>query len=321
MFLTPVRLLIAKWGENFPRAAQRWPYDLMLSIARYRVQAACPTASVWERNSLALDHWIFAVSDVDLSIWVNGDAREAQKAWVAIKTGARWNLLGGEIHIYSGQVINSFLPFCNPWELARDPILQHRIQPQQREASPAQTLAYYVHQLVADQALINHPEARRGKWERYFKARRISFPEPFTLQTLVERLIESEVFSAFQPSDVMTAIIYREGPPPLMRLLFPNQHVWGDKEVELDRLFMRELAPAGRDYLEAMVEWEIWGLSPFTLMTAGFSLKSLRGHWINQTDMLKMLTISDERKARLLKGMADLLNYYEVLESDDSVHP
>jgi hypothetical protein len=315
MFLTPVRLLIAKWAATFPREAQRWPYELMLSLARFRVQKACPTASVWARNSFALDHWIFAMSDLDLSIWVNGGAREAQRAWDALKTGARWNLLGGETHVYCSEALSLFLPFGNPWELHRDPLLLERLGHRPPSPTPAQTLTYFVRQLLADQSLLNHPEARVGKWQRHFTALGLPFPQPFGVTALAQRLVDTEVFAPFPAEEIVTALETRDPPPALKRLLFPNQHVWCYLEAELDHQFVRQLPAAGHEYLAAMVEWEIWGLSPFTLVMAGFDATNLRGHWANQTSLIQLLTLTDDRRAGLTQGMSDLLHFYDSLGS------
>lgn len=264
------------------------------------------------RNSLATGHWLFAESDLDLSIWVEGGAREAQLAWDAVRRRARWWLLGGEVQIYASQAVWDFLPFSNPWELARDPGLLAHTGWTSSAASEAQTVTFLVRQLIADHGLRYDPASRARRWENHLARMGHELPQPFALDGLVAQLRGHAAFAKYDHADLVDGLA--AGPQgPLGRLLFPNQCVWFQNDVEGDRRFIDGLTPEVLDYLAATLDWEVWGLSPFTLVTAGHTLEGLRGHVQNMHLFLEFLPLPAARAQRLRRGFERLLSYYGEL--------
>jgi hypothetical protein len=312
-----LRSKLAHLGEYLPRELQRLPYELLLTAARLRVRRQVPRSDIWVRNSLATGHWLFAQSDLDLSIWVEGGALDAQRAWDAVRRHARWWLLGGEVHIYSARAVWDFLPYSNPWELARDPRLLAQTGWTSSAASDAQSTTFLVRQLIADNGLRYDPASRARRWENHLARMGHALPSPFDLPGLVELLRHYPAFAGHGRDELLAGL--EAGPQgPLGRLLFPNQRVWFQNDVDGDRRFVDGLTPAVLDYLAATLDWEVWGLSPFTLVTAGHSLENLRGHARNMQLFLEFLPLPAARVQRLRRGFDRLLSYYGELATGAS---
>ena len=112
-------------SRSLPRELLFWPYALILKYLKILIKSL--DAELWLRNSLRLNYWEFAQSDIDLSIWVSGGPREALRAWEVFKT-KRSILLGGEVQIYASTWVAKMLPYANQWEVSRDPDLLVRSQ-------------------------------------------------------------------------------------------------------------------------------------------------------------------------------------------------
>ncbi len=307
-----LRSELAHLGECLPRELQRLPYDLLLTAARLRVRRHVPRSDIWVRNSLATGHWLFAESDLDLSIWVEGGAREARAAWDAIRPGAHWWLLGGEVQIYASDVVWDFLPFSNPLELARDPGLLAHTGWTSTPFSEAQGVAFLVRQLIADRGLRYDPASRARRWENHLARMGHALPDPFGLSGLVEILRGYQAFAGHGCAELVQGL--EEGPRGrLGRLLFPNQHVWLQGDGDGDRRFLDGVSSHVHDYLAATLDWEVWGLSPFTLVTEGHSLEDLRGHVRNMQLLVERLPLPAARGQRLRRGFDQLLSFYAAL--------
>lgn len=294
------------------------PYRLALSLLRLIVDRVAGT-KVWLRNSFALGYWSFALSDLDISVWVDGETVEVAKEWERLKP-YRLLLIGGEVQIYSSRTTPHFLPYANPWELRRDPELIKQTQYLLELKDDMTLTVFLVRSIASDRLLRREPALRQRKWKEHLQSFGFSsHNKTVNWDVMVNLLQQRAPFLAYSVAEISEALQATIDPlseqtPYLHRLLHSNRYVWGFKVGNDDIEFLAGAPQEIHQFLYLQICWEIWGLSPFTLVTQGFSLASLNGHIANQTRLAQMLKISDEQKDFLAAGWARLEKFYQPIQ-------
>lgn len=313
-----LRRSLYRCSQAIPDSFKLAPYRLALSLLRLVVDGTAGT-KVWLRNSFALGYWSFALSDLDISVWVEGDTAEVAKEWERLKP-FRLLLIGGEVQIYSSRTTQHFLAYANPWELRRDPELIKQTQ-QSLELKNDMTLTVFlVRSIASDRLLRREPALRQRKWKEHLKS--FGFPSHEKIvdwDVMVSLLQQRAPFGSYSPAEISEALQasidpFSEQTPYLHRLVHSNRYVWGFKVGNDDLEFLESSSLEVHQFLYLQICWEIWGLSPFTLVTQGFNLASLNGHIANQTRLAQMLKISDDQKNFLAVGWARLEKFYQPIQ-------
>ena len=313
-----LRAGLSRSSRNVPLALRRFPYDVMLGAVRRILKDGRTT--VWPRNSLALGYWEFGSSDIDLSVWVEGGAQEVRQTWSRVQPW-KWMLLGGETQIYSSSMIERFLSYANPFELMRDPLLIEKLGYPHLRKSEGQKTTFLARMLLADHVLKFDHHAHAGKWGHHLRFMGYSEATPKDFGSLVELLHQTEAFKEFSFEELAETILM---PKPqsqlqtsfLQKLLYSNHHPWLDQAKAKDIEDLGKASQAQHEYLAHMIEWEIWGLFPMTIVIHGIPFKGLEHHILNQTRLLEHLRLSSDKKMHIQAGFTQLLDLYRLCESE-----
>lgn len=305
---------LARSSSAMPRSLTRKPYDWLFNAL---VQCTgLESTRVWTRNSLALDYWELGLSDLDLTIWVDGNIEHALDAWSQIRPW-RSLLIGGEVQIYTSEAARSLVRYANPWELRRDPQLLRRLDLMPSFANPMHLTVFLARMLMADRGLLKYPWARQRKWRDHLRAMRLPHTNNVTWSEVVELLRARAPFQDFSFAELSETLQKTSHnsfeASGLDRLLNANHHVWDDIVQAEDRHYFDQYSDAAHDFLGCMVEWEIWGVSALTPVTKDLNLGDLKGFWRNQQRLIKQLRIDDSRRDFLRKGFDELAAYYGPL--------
>lgn len=303
--------------KSIPRNKLKFVYDIFLSSIKKISQSS--EVEVWTRNSLALDYWEFGVSDIDISIFVDGDIELAYRVWKDVKK-YRPLLLGGEIHIYTPESLVLFSNYANHFEIMRDPVLAKKIDLNvDLFADFTKSVLFISKMLESDKGLLRTPQYRQRKWHHHFKTIWIDKSDEFiTIETVVNYLSQNcpfnNVYSKQELKHYFLNLPIDENKKrTLDRILYPNRHVWARQEKDLDQHLLTLMTDTSHHFLELMLHWEIWGLSPLTQITSKLSSLQLTQHIDNQRKLTDLLRISSDSKELVHTGFDKLLNYYKPI--------
>lgn len=106
----------------------RWAYTIPFFI--YKKLTEKEGVSVWYRNSLAFDDFVFGYSDIDFTLFSEGnlDFDEGQRSLLRLKRLKTLFPHYGELALYDQKSLEIFFPLANPLELMRDPKLLKRLE-------------------------------------------------------------------------------------------------------------------------------------------------------------------------------------------------
>lgn len=309
-----LRAGVALSAANLPRQIAKRPYEWL--FAGIKALSGLETSKAWLRNSLALDYWELGLSDLDLSVWTEGNAQDALLAWRQIAPYEKL-LIGGEVQVYSAELARKLCGYANPWEIRRDPNLLKRLKLSPSFANPMHLTVFLVRMLQADKGLMKFPQGRQRKWREHLQAMQLPVPGFITWDYLVELLQSRAPFSEFTVEELHVALV-KTGhdsftATALDRLVNANHHVWDDIVRAADQVCWATYTPAAFEFITAMVEWEIWGVSSLTPLTKGQDPALLPGFWWNQRRLIGILPIDSARRTWLEAGITSLEAYYSVL--------
>jgi hypothetical protein len=274
----------ASASRLLPRRALRLPYAAALRALQLAVPpvAAPARARVWARNSWLTPQFRPLASDLDVTVWLEGEPGTAQRAQLAsLLAGARRALPWlGEANVYERGEARLLAPHANRFEIGRDPRLAEilglraepgREGPRSPWSEPAQATTFLLRMLEADIVSVrDRPERRRAKWEGYFARAGCGAAARVRGETLLDRILETALSLSLAPADRAEAAAQcrdylaraadgwePEGLdfPPWWFVCFPNRICWAEPPRPLPG------GAAGLEIFRAQVSWEIWGLS------------------------------------------------------------
>lgn len=315
--LSHLRESLALSSQGIPR---RWliiPYEILLKLVRQRLEP--PACDVWLRNSLANNYWEFAQSDLDLTVWISGGMQDAALCWPSIKA-SRNLLLGGEIHIFPSDLVPKYVAYANPLELKRDSVLARRLN-FERAPTKYEKIVFLVKSLLSDKKLATQPDLRKKKWhfilssvEKSFDKLPMNFNQEYVIREFLKPLAPwLDGYSVKDISQSLGTHRYAEMPTRLDKMLKPNQYPWFDPRIEGDFTLLEGAGPDFQEFLFSMICWEIWGIFPLVQLTCGLSLLQLSQHTENQTRLINLLELSEDRKVFLKNGFSQLRDDYSLI--------
>lgn len=307
---------LARSASNLPRSLAIKPYNLLLELV-IRL-SGIDRSNIWLRNSLVMGYWELGLSDMDLSLWIEGEAIGTINAWRKVLP-YRKLLIGGEVQVYSSDYVKGFIEYANPWEIRRDPHLLKRLNYRPLFSNPMHMTVFLVRMLHADNGLRKNGEGRQRKWREHLQAMGLPIPGIVTWDYLINLVHEREPFCEYSRQELLQAFVKTDhdsySANGLDRLINSNHHVWDDIVQLEDQKCFANYSTSSHDFLGCMVEWEIWGVSALGPVTEGLDLNSLGGFWLNQKRLIKILKLEKERKDWLLKGFDLLENFYKPIIS------
>lgn len=305
---------LARSAAGLPRRLGLWPYRQLLALLMQK--SGIGPQNLWLRNSLVLDYWEFGLSDLDVAVWVDGGASEANEAWRRVSPHRRL-LMGGEVQLYSSEWVRRFVAYGNPWELRRDPQLLRRLEYVPSFSNPHHATLFLMRMLKADRGLQRDPVGRQRKWREHLRAMQWPVPAFITWEYLVGELALRAPFQEYSDAELSASLTKTEHTfynfSALDRLVHANHHVWDQFVKEEDQSCLESFSAQAHEHLACLIEWEVWGVSTLASITSGYEPKSLLGYWYNLRKLIGLLKVDRERSQWLLDGVALLEEFYRPL--------
>jgi hypothetical protein len=256
-----------------PARALRAPYAAALAAIRAAVPplVAPGGALVWARNSWLTPQFKPLVSDLDLTIWLEGEPSLLQLRQLrGVLSSIRAALpFVGEINLHERTEAGWLSEYANRFELGRDPELLARVGLQSPLSVQAQATVFLLRMAENDlESLTHRPELRRGKWEIHLR----SVGAGVTALVRGGSLLDQVLMAALQPLgtasdelipsarrffEALTAgqALHELTIEPAWWLLFPHRFAFAEPPVGLP-----EPGPKGIEVFRAQLAWEVWGL-------------------------------------------------------------
>lgn len=303
---------LARSSVQLSDAIKKWPYQKLFQLLTCIVSNS--KTILWLRNSFALNYWTFGLSDLDLSVWIEGGVVESLTSWKKIRS-VKYLLIGGEVQIYCSEQVMHFINYANCWELRRDPELLKKINFIPQFNYEMELTVFLARSLVADKGLRRDSFNRQKKWQEHLKAFKFeSLPMEVTWEYLVGVLSKREPFNSFARQDLEKAFDSKSDVLKLSgvveKLIFSNHYVWGKEHLEQDLEILANGNESIHQFIYFQVCWEVWGLSPLTLVTNELNHLQLEGHIRNQKRLVEMLKITSTQRDWLHEGLDRLEKLY-----------
>jgi hypothetical protein len=205
--------------------------------------------------------------------------------------------------------------------LNRDPVLARRLN-FDRSPTKYEKIVFLVKSLLSDKKLAIQPSLRKKKWhfilssvEKSFDKLPINFNRDYVIAEFLKPLAPwLDGYSVEDISQSLGTHRYAEMPTRLDKMLKPNQYPWFDPQIEGDFSLLEGAGPDFQEFLFSMICWEIWGIFPLVQLTCGLSLLQLSQHTQNQTRLVNLLDVAEERKIFLKKGFSQLWDEYSLIQ-------
>jgi len=264
-----------------PKKLGLWSYSQVLSVLVLVVKKRLgKSAHLWARNSFLTDHFTPGLSDLDLTLYIDGDFEPLKlKSFLKNLEDLRWVFpILGEVNVYSSSWTPHFIDCVNYYELERDPQLQKKIgeglKPNKFQAS-----IYLARMLESDlKNLSLYPALRRGKWMRHFSKVKMSAGD-ITIRGIAEKVVEGAGLD-FSSVNTLMAYLKEYSPGKFAHEITHTKEVWLFFPNRIAYFHERfpELTENEAQIFKCAIEWEVWGL-----MSQIFSdrLGDLQGHLEN----------------------------------------
>lgn len=213
-----------------------------------------PEGKLWLRNSYVYDAHIPLLSDLDLTL-INASTETAR----ALHSRRKYFLLIGEINFYHPKIVKELLALANPFELKRDPALIEHYSIKD-SGTEIQKTVFLARQLQSDQKwLRTFPEVRKKKWDYLCKILSLKspdIPENKYLSKLIANPAVRKDLSDFLELTKSPHEIYSLASLATWKYLFPNFHIWSEKDDE----YLSSLNEEQLEILREQIKWEFWGV-------------------------------------------------------------
>ncbi len=255
----------------------------LMSLTLKRLKKTFP--QVWIRNSYYFNAHHPLASDIDLTYI--GQIEIAKKIF---KKTLRNKLLG-ELNFYPDKITDDLLFLINPYELARDPLLEKKFP--KREKTEIQRQVFLSRHIIGDSYwLKRNPVIRQKKWEYLLTIMEASI-RSLSLEDLLAHTLHPEALRFYLDSKEQN--LFNHFKNSSHRFLFPHKHIW---EAD-DHASLLNLSSSEKEFFIEQVKWEFWGI--------GTQL-----HWIN-------LPISYEFLERLKKTVIHIGVDQSTLKSFENI--
>ena len=202
--------------------------------------------NIWHRNSYYFHAHHPLASDIDVTYV--GNITEAQKLFHKMKK----NKLFGELNFYPNEILEDLIILINPFELARDPLLEKKFP--EKKKTPIQKQVFLARHIIGDAFwLIANPKIRTKKWNYILEIINEKIPS-LSLDNLLALTSNPEAISFYlQNADQNLFEVFKNSP---YRSIFPQKHIWEEKDLTL----LKELSVEAREFFLEQVKWEFWGI-------------------------------------------------------------
>jgi hypothetical protein len=287
---------------------------------------------IWIRNSFYSGNTVLGLSDIDLSLLITDktNSHQLKKFLINIIELKKIFPFIGEINVLDTNSIKDFLPYCNSYEVNRDPDLKELSKSTQLSKDQAYT--YILRCFSSDYHHLSlFPELRIKKWSKHlleinkytkFKIQKISHNTPLK--------ILSSLYSNTIVDRVLSKLYYSKGPYDfnikeiaVCFLLYPSTIYHINESKELTSELIKEitnLASSNNDLLFKnffnQQSWEIWGL--FTQINSQ-KLLNLEDHlklMKSFTEIVAQIYSKPNNSRAIIHGFDLLLSYNKLVDLD-----
>jgi hypothetical protein len=309
--LNHFRISIAKSSVSLSKSIKILPYNFIYFLVLKFI--GLNRKRVWFRNSLALNYWQFALSDVDLSIMAK-DLDQAIATSIVLKD-LRWLLLGGEVQVYREDSVAQFIESGNVYEIQRDPILCKYLD-FSREGSDYEKAFFIFKSLLSDKQISLYPELRQEKWKSHFRligkemdffANKENLINFFCSYDFIKNdMSPNQLAICLDPKSRESADIYP--------FLFSNQIAWVSDDSESYIRLVKEASLEINEFIHCSIMWEVWGLYPMAQLFIESNFSQIFDHLQNQHALLSILKIDEEKKEKTSKVLDLLIEQYKKIQ-------
>ena len=226
-------------------------------LKRFLKQAAELQLRVWTRNSTEYDAHVPLLSDFDITLF-DGTLEQVQH----LEKLRKKFFFIGEIGYYHHQIRDSLLAVINPFELARDPQLMHKLG-RSAQGSSAQKITFLARHLQGDYKwLCSLPEVRIKKWNYLLfilGEKPLLLPQVIKIFELIKNPDQRKDCEAFFQLPAEKEILYQASVKAHWKYLFPHCHIWHLEKTETQH-YLRSLSELEKEILIEQLKWEFWGI-------------------------------------------------------------
>lgn len=244
-----------------PRSLQHWVYER----AEKHTQKVVGSLKVWSRNSFKLGSFVFAISDLDLTVYGQGvSGVDWFKSILRLK---RFYKFIGEINLYDQSHLDLVISKMNTYELKRDPVLKNLVKEDDSIVNDEiEKIVFLLRLLHSDKRLEFEPELRLKKWQEHWLTLGFGELHSFSRKDLVDKIVELLREDEFLTQGLYSwdnvhrdkIDIYHYDFLPGFSILFPHFHPWLENESEVEAI--QKWSIFQHQILKRQIDWEFWGI-------------------------------------------------------------
>lgn len=267
-----------KIDSVLPRELAALPYQFALKSLQTDFCTNLIAGDVWSRNSFKQGNYVFGVSDLDVTFYLNQKVFTSRDFWmiqnILTRTKRLYPFLG-EVNLYLADLAQEFSSSINYHERLRDPVLNILLPPIDPKNKLADDVTFLLRMLHSDRhKLLHYPHLRRKKWSMHLTSvleKEIPDDSVINFDYVVEAIL-CHVTNDDQLKDKLRGPllmfknplynddeIYFWGMPAFWKFLYPNRYLWFERDDQKE---------GWQDFLDAglfpitlrQIEWELWGL-------------------------------------------------------------
>jgi len=245
-----------------PKLVQHWIYKRAETCA----QEVVPNLKVWSRNSFKLGSFVFAVSDLDLTVY--GKKVSGIDWFKSIQKIKMFYKFIGEINLYDEDHLSLVIPRMNKYELKRDPVLASVVEKGiiVDYNDEIEKIVFLLRLLHSDKRLELEPKLRLRKWQEHWLSLGFGEINSFSRKGLLNKIKELLRGDEFLTQGLLSwdkvhaeqIDIYHYNFLPGFSILFPHFHSWFEDEHEIESIQKWSLFQ--HQILKRQIDWEFWGI-------------------------------------------------------------
>ncbi len=264
--------------DNYlPRNWASAPYEIAFqSVRRDFILHGLP-CQLWTRNSYRHGNFVFGLSDLDLTLYIQRDhitKGEYRVIQAVLHHAKKMFPYLGETNLYLAPLAEQFSSSLNLHERQRDPQLDALLPPSSSENRYADDIVFLIRMLHSDRLkLIHQPHLRQKKWRSHlwltlgWKMENELIDFNMVVEAILQRLdrptkekelVRGALYMLKNPLFDEVAI-YHWNMTPFWKFIFPHRYLWFERN-DLEEGWDNFLAADLLQITMRQIDWEIWGL-------------------------------------------------------------
>ena len=231
-----------------------------------------PQNECWYRNSCFFGNFVFGLSDIDITIFVEDyNAKNIEGIKNSIKRVKKAYPFLGEVNLYSRNQYLLYLKSLNYFEGNRDPVLIEKVRLDESYNKNVEKIVFLLRAMFSDRRnLLTCPELRQKKWKFHFDELDIIEVSQITYEIIVEKIIvllEVDKLVQVEIRNMLTFVfsenyneekIFNTKLSDYWKFLFPHKYLWFENSNDQDCLKFKNTI--FEKICLRQIDWEIWGI-------------------------------------------------------------